>query len=276
MNGILRRCAVAAALALAACVTPPSPPQQAATNASIPIEVLRPERAGRLPAVVMLHDCSGLGPRSSGRPREWAKVLLEEGYVVLIPDSFSTRGFPGGVCTDPSPGRAEVRPFKRASDAFETLRHARSLPFVDPDRVAVMGGSHGGASTLAALALPPAAGNGFVAGIALYPSCVLSNPPYRPHAPLLILTGELDDWTPAAPCRRLAETSRAAGYAVHIKVYPGAHHSFDSRAPLRYREERINANAPGGRGATTAGNAAAWADSIREVKAFLAKHLRGT
>ena len=37
---------------------------------------------------------------------------------------------------------------------------------------------------------------------------------------------------------------------------------------------RVNANAPGGRGATTGGDPAAWADSIREVLAFFGKHLK--
>ena len=37
---------------------------------------------------------------------------------------------------------------------------------------------------------------------------------------------------------------------------------------------RVNANAPGGRGATTGGDPAAWADSIREVIAFFGRYLR--
>ena len=98
--------------------------------------------------------------------------------------------------------------------------------------------------------------------------------PYQPVAPLLILAGEKDDWTPAERCRRLAEDSRAAGYPVTIKIYPGAHHSFDSPNPERFVPTRVNPNAPGGRGATTGGNPAAWADSIREVEAFFGRHLR--
>src|SRR5207237_8816402 len=103
---------------------------------------------GPFPAIVILHDCSGLGPRSSGAPARWAKVLLEQGYVVAIPDSFSTRGFPAGVCVDPSPSRNEVAPRRRVADADDALALLRSLPYVDGKRIGVMGGSHGGASTL--------------------------------------------------------------------------------------------------------------------------------
>ena len=259
-------------------------PLQETSSPSIPIKVMRPGGAGPFPAVVILHDCSGLGSRSSGAPDRWSKVLVGQGYVVLIPDSFSTRGHGEGVCTDPSPGRNEVNPYRRVRDAYEALAYARSLPYVDGAHVGVMGGSHGGSTTLATMAAWPGVQRdpGFSAGIALYPGCNArygdwrssTGGVYRPNAPLLILAGELDDWTPAEPCRELAERSRAAGYPVSVKIYPGAHHSFDSNRPVRYVETRVNGNAPGGRGATTGGNPEAWADSIREVKAFFASHLQ--
>jgi dienelactone hydrolase len=251
---------------------------------SIPIEVMKPGGGGPFLAVVMLHDCSGLGPESSQSPRRWGRVLRDNGYVVLIPDSFSTRGHGNGVCTDPSPSRRQVSPERRVRDAYEALAYARSLPYVDGARVGVMGGSHGGSTTLATMVAPEGAspGQGFSAAIALYPGCNARYGDWRPGgigvyqplAPLLILVGEKDDWTPAEPCRQLAERSQAAGYPVTVKIYPGAHHSFDSDRPVRYVETRMNGNAPGGRGATTGGNPEAWADSIREVKAFFASHLR--
>lgn len=233
---------------------------------SVPTTTFKPEGKGPFPAVVMLHDCSGLGPASSGAPGRWAQELVKRGYVVVMPDSFTTRGFAGGVCTDASAARARVGPFYRADDAHDALAYARTLPYVDGRRVAVMGGSHGGATTLIAVSMP-----GFAAAVALYPRC--AGFAYRPSAPVLILAGELDDWTPAEPCRKLAEYAQASGYPVSIKVYPGAHHSFDSNFPVRYVAERLNISSPSGRGATTGGNLEAWADSIRQVADFLAKHL---
>ena len=38
------------------------------------------------------------------------------------------------------------------------------------------------------------------------------------------------------------------GYPIAIKIYPGAHHAFDSDRPVRYIETRMNMNAPSGRG----------------------------
>jgi dienelactone hydrolase len=256
----------------------------------IPTTTLRPDGPGPFPAVVILHDCSGLGPRSSGAPGRWGRELVARGYVVLIPDSFTTRGHPDGVCTDASRSRNAVGPARRMVDAYAALAHARSLPFVDGRRVAVMGGSHGGSTTLAVVAAPeslqePLAAEkraSFAAAVALYPGCRATLGSWRPDgtgtyqavAPLLILIGEKDDWTPAAPCVALARSSQATPHPVEIVVYPGAYHSFDSDRPVRFVASRVNMNAPGGRGATTGGDPQAWADSIRRVVEFLERTLR--
>ena len=84
----------------------------------------------RIPAVVIAHDCSGLGPRSSGSPKRRAALLAQQGYVVLIPDSFGTRGFPDGVCTAPPDRRtAAVSVSQSAVDTYAALAYLRALPF---------------------------------------------------------------------------------------------------------------------------------------------------
>ena len=265
------------------------------SSTQIPATLIKPEGEGPFPAVVILHDCSGLGPRSSGAPLRWADELVAQGYVILIPDSFTPRGFADGVCVTPAKQRDRVNGYLRAADAYGALAALRALPYVDGKRIGIMGGSHGGWATLAAMFVPvdadnplaQAKRNGFAAAVALYPGCTArygawstanANAPgagvrytgvYQPIAPLLILAGEKDDWTPAEPCRHLAEGSRAAGCPVDIKIYPGAHHSFDNDRPTRYVAQRNN-----GRGATTGGNPAAWADARKQVSAFFALHLK--
>ena len=237
-----------------------------------PATVHKPEGPGPFPAVVI-----GLGPQSSGTPTRWAQELVARGYVVMIPDSFTTRGRASGVCTHASPDRA-------------TLAYARSLPYVDGHHVGLMGGSHGGTTTLRSMAAPESERDplarekreGFAAAVALYPSCRVplggwradGTGAYRSVAPLLILIGDADDWTPAEPCRKLAESARAATPPVDITVYLGAHHSFDRDRAVRYVAARVNISAPGSRGATTGGHPRAWADSIRRVAAFFGQHLR--
>jgi dienelactone hydrolase len=270
----------------------------------IPATILKPPGDGPFAAVVVLHDCSGLGARSSGAPRRWATLLADQGYVAIVPDSFSTRGFPAGVCFAPDDAGPQLRrvvPIQRTYDAYAALAFLRNLPYVDGRHVGLMGGSHGGSSTLASMAAPASdkaplveeRRHGFAAAIALYPGCgerygtwsttralgsrgaiTDYSGVYQPTAPLLILIGERDDWTPAKPCEELTRRAQAAGYPVTIKVYPGAQHAFDSSAPTRYLPNRRNANSETGRGATTGGDPAAWADAIKEVTAFFAKELR--
>ena len=298
-------------LALAALFAVASPPEARAythtavtvtsttdgVSQDLPAELYKPDGDGLFPAVVIMHDCSGLGPRSSGSPARWAQLLASQGYVVAMPDSFTPRGFANGVCTAPMGNSTlKVNPLPRAYDAYATLAYLRRQSFVDGAHIAVMGGSHGGATTLAADTAAPLAQDrmqGFAAAIALYPGCgarygswnvrrefgdrgkvVEYFGTYQPLAPLLILVGEKDDWTPADQCRVLAERAQAAGYPVTIKIYPGANHAFDGTAPQRYIAERRNANAPDGRGATTGGDPRAWDDAKQQVSAFLARYLK--
>jgi dienelactone hydrolase len=267
----------------------------------IPATLFKPEGNGPFPAVVMVHDCSGLGPRSSGTPARWTRELLQQGYVVLIPDSFSPRGINDGVCTMQDANlRNSVGGPVRAADAYGALRALRELSYVDKKRIGIMGNSHGGWTTLEAMVAPVYAGDpltdakrsGFAAAIALYPRCTTTmgewstttrgrtgpmsgyRGVYRTIAPLLILAGELDDWTPAEPCRIMAEVARAHGQPVDAQIYPGAHHAFDSDAPLRFVAQRNNPSSPTGRGATTAGNPQAWADARKRVAEFFGRHLK--
>ncbi len=166
----------------------------------IPARTLKPEGGGPFPAIVLLHDCSGFGARSSGGPGRWAKVLVDHGYAVILPDSFTPRGHPDGICTVPFQQRhGEVTPRHRAEDAYATLAVVKTLPYVAPDRVGVMGASHGGASTLATMAAPQAAQKGFIAAVALYPGCAINigswnsnlSGVYSNTMPLHILIGEI-------------------------------------------------------------------------------------
>ncbi len=95
----------------------------------------------------------------------------------------------------------------------------------------VQGLSHGGAAVLQTLDRSVAERSGvpyrFAAGIAYYPDCsgALGLSLY---APLLVLIGELDDWTPAAPCVQFEQLQKGLhGADVRLTVYPGVAHLFD-------------------------------------------------
>ena len=275
--------------------------QSVGSSEQISATLIKPDGGGPFPAVIIMHDCSGLGPRSSGGPLRWAQELVPQGYVVLIPDSFTPRGFTDGVCTVPGNRANIANGFVRAGDAYGALTALRKLSYVDGKHIGIMGGSHGGWSTLAAMCasmhekdpLSDAKRNGFAAAVSLYPNCgarygdwstvrqnkdfgpvVSRSGVYKPIAPVLILIGEKDDWTPAEDCRQMVEVGRKAGFPLNIIIYPGAYHSFDSDSPVRYNALCTNISSPSGKGATTGGDSAAWSDAKKQVASFFAKHLR--
>ena len=257
-----------------------SDPRQGRSAAPLEGVLMRPLGAGPFPAIAMLHGCSGLRTRAGavqGKPRFWAEHLRDRGYVTLLVDSFTTRGI-DEVCT----GRHLLSPVRdRADDARGALRYLQAQTGVRPDRVGLLGWSNGAAATLSTLFDQGSPERDFRAAVAFYPNCTRQypgGPAFRPYAPLYILVGEQDDWTPAAPCVALVEGARARGAPIAIKVYPGAHHSFDAPSmPIRYRPEVRNHSktTDGCSGATVGTDPAARADAISEVTRFFATELGG-
>src|SRR5262249_56317386 len=140
------------------------------------------------------------------------------------------------------------------------------------------GWSNGAVAALSVLFDEGSAERDFRAAVAFYPNCTRKypgGPEFRPYAPLYVLVGALDDWTPAAPCMALVERSRAAGAPIAIKVYPGAHHAFDAPStPVRYRPEVKNHSKPDGdSGATVGTDPAARPEASTAVTGFLAAQL---
>ncbi|MBL8706380.1 MAG: dienelactone hydrolase family protein [Rhodospirillales bacterium] len=244
----------------------------------IEARLYKPAGSGPFPAIVAMHGCSGrdwTDGRMSSLYRDWAARLTGLGFVVLFPDSFKPRGVEE-VCTrQPQP----VTPFRqRPRDAHGALAWLAAQPYVRADRVFLIGWSHGGSTVLNSLdagsrAPPRAPGNlAFRAAIAFYPGCLSPSRrrDWTAAAPLLILIGELDDWTPAAPCEALASRARGAGQPVELVTYPGAYHSFDAvQGQLRQRTDV--GSKPGG-SVTLGPEPVAREDARRRVAAFLLQH----
>ena len=106
------------------------------------LQAARP--AARLPVVVFLHGCNGLHPGY----RVDLGFLRAQGYAVVAPDSFA-RDYKPRSCDRHSktggfhPG---VIGFRLAETAH-ALERVRAFPWVDPDRIVLMGQSEGGITT---------------------------------------------------------------------------------------------------------------------------------
>ncbi len=200
----------------------------------------QPNSAGPSPAVVLLHSCNGNWARLDER---WGRRIASWGYVALTVDSFGPRGI-RNTCNSGAP-------VDLAFDAYRALSFLVRQPFVDPDRVAVLGFSQGAWLALASVehgAIEQTSRNKFRAAVAFYPKCLGSKGDMT--VPTLILIGELDDWAPAQECRNMVEgrddwgISRTHGQGVPVRliVYPGAYHAFDApglERPVEFLGHRL-------------------------------------
>src|SRR5260370_3223411 len=100
---------------------------------AIPAYVRKPAGPGPFPVVVLMHG---------GKYGKQATVGM--GRVVKSPTEYCMKA---GWCVS----AADYRPVEKIAvvpiefdDTVEAVKTARKLPFVDPTRVGVMGGSHGG------------------------------------------------------------------------------------------------------------------------------------
>jgi len=106
--------------------------------------------------------------------------------------------------------------------------------------------------------------------VAFYPGCEAElKRGYRASAPLLMMVGEADDWTPAEPCRQLAD--RAEGAPAEFVAFPGAYHGFDGTSPVRLRHDVPNGVRPG-EGVHVGGDPAAREASRDGLVGFLAQY----
>lgn len=226
--------------------------------------LVRPVGAVRGPAVVLLHGCGGPLPR---RDAGWARELAERGHVVLLPDSFGSRGL-GPQCRNRDNTIIPGGP--RRQDAIAAAQWLAAQSGTPAGGVVLMGFSHGASTVLWTARQRPDLPEGlFRAFIAFYPGCRLpaQRADFRLGAHLLLLIGAEDNWTPAPPCQDFA--ARFPGQ-VDITVYPGAWHGFDV-ADQPMRDLRGVAFSADGSGLVRiGGNPAAAADARARVFAFLA------
>jgi len=239
----------------------------------ITAQLYRPAGQQRAPAVAIFHGCGGVGMNNT----RMAQLLQGWGYVALVVDSFSARGFKD-VCGRNWPTQADAE--KRAHDIDAALAWLSTQSYVDPARLAFMGYSYGGGVALLR-ALSPGDEGGKPparAAILVYPDCALADalgPKLAVRQPTLFAMGALDDWTPVSQCKAVIDRIVQGRDLIETRIYEGAHHSFDALGlPVRYLDGVGNRSKPGGCcGAHYGANEPAWKAFVNDAKTFLARTL---
>ena len=232
-------------------------------------------------AVVLLHGCGGLYNAKgelSARFLTYVELLSSLGIHALVLDSLTPRG-ERELCTQKI-GARRVTVVHRRADALAAVQWLSQQPQVDAKKIGLVGWSNGGSAVLSATnerhADVAAAAVKANFAVAFYPGCEAElKRGYQTSGPLLLLVGEADDWTPAAPCKQLAAQAHSQVFSadepaskIEIEAYADAFHGFDSTSPLRLRKDVPNGVNPG-QGVTVGGNAQALQKSRERLIQFL-------
>lgn len=167
---------------------------------------------------------------------DYIKMYQEQGFATFELNSFKSRGITSTVGSQDQVTIAAV-----ILDAYRALETLAQHSYIDKDRVAITGWSLGGGVTLFSgwepLKNVITTELSFAAHLAFYPPCFI-NPENISFtkAPIHILIGEDDNWTPASPCENLVN-KLSENTNIGITMYPDAHHGFDSEEPV-HRIER--------------------------------------
>lgn len=229
---------IALVLAVAGCAAADEP-DDVARYIVTKSDVYTPAAPGRHPGVVLLHGCGGKYPHEAA----WGEALASRGFVVIVPDSFAARGWTRDRGRRTACNGLGLWGQERAGDALYALEALRRRADVDPNRLGLLGFSHGGWTALDLMALngdklkrewldaAPRATEGLDALAVVYPYCgfaaAMANPDWVSAAPILILQAGADRTVSNADCDRMAANQRARGVAVEVHAYPGLPHGFD-------------------------------------------------
>jgi dipeptidyl aminopeptidase/acylaminoacyl peptidase len=222
--------------------------------------LLRPAGEGPFPAVVLNHGyidpASYVTGQGLAREQDW---LARAGFVVLHTD------YRGHAASDPAGGLERETRLGYTRDAINALLALERLPYVDPDRTAMLGRSMGGGVTLDALVAAP----GLVDAAVIYASVSSDfvdnlrrwTIPERPEAartlferfgtprqspgfyrglsprtyfdritePVLMFHGTADSTCPPDWSRTTHRLLEDAGAEATLVEYPGEEHAFYAR-----------------------------------------------
>jgi dienelactone hydrolase len=252
----------------------PEPIELHDSDFTLKATIYRPEGPGPFPAVIGMHDCGGLTDAAGAvavKYRDWAQLLTKDGFIVLFPESYSSRGLGNQCGTRIRPVRID---HERVADANTARRWLMAQPDVKPEHISLLGWSNGGSSVLWTVRPQHHRDekSDFRSAVALYPGCRrLETTAWSTRVPTLILIGASDDVSSPQDCERMVAGAKGRSARIAIMVYPGAFHDFDHpNRPLQVRTGYAFSADGSGR-IHTGTNAAARTDSIKRVPQWLAR-----
>jgi carboxymethylenebutenolidase len=193
-------------------------------NGKMRAVLMTPDGPGPYPAILVLHTSGGM----QADDLDYAKRLVKEGFVVLVPYFLETYGIVAATKQDAFTTYADAL----YADFVASLDLLRQNEKVDGKKLGAVGFSNGGF-----FALWLAATGKVQAGVAYYGAVTGARTDMQlarfrgaftaSSSPVLILHGEADATVPIEKVRQLDQILTAAGSPHEFHEYPGAEHRFD-------------------------------------------------
>jgi len=189
----------------------------------------KPSQSGSFPLILVCHENRGLTEHIQDVTRRLAKA----GYAALAVDLLSRQGGSASLGSDQVPGAlGNIEPAQFAADFQSGYRYMLAQPYVQPERVGMVGFCFGGGVTwLVATAMPE-----LKAAVPFYgPPPPIEDVP-KINAAVLAIYGERDErinsTIPAI------EAAMKANNKIYEKViYPDADHAFHNDTSTRYNPQ---------------------------------------
>ena len=199
--------------------------------------IVRPERDGPFPPVLMLMDAPGIREEL----RDMARRLATSGYYVLLPNLYYRAGrdtiFSAEVLEEGSAERDRMRAVRTKMTIPPVMDDvAAMIGFCDTQKDAKKGpvGTHGycmsGPYSLAAAARFP---DRIAAAASFYGTWLVSDAAESPHLTFAKVKGEVyigcaehDHLAPLSMVDELRTLFKASGAKGELEMYPTAHHGF--------------------------------------------------
>jgi dienelactone hydrolase len=216
----------------------------------------KPNNTKTMPAVILLHGCTGLGRHkykfSWNSLRQHAKILNENKYVTLIIDSHGSRKINYEKALRKSCSLGNTLGFyERTGDVYGAVKFLQSKDYINKEKIIVFGQSQGAMVVLNSLNSTNYNDQyKIAAGIGYYPHCAYPNIPDSLYAPIILFTGGRDNVTPEKLCINYVNNMKNKGESIFVpKIisYENVHHAFDYLTLGKSYQTSIGIIAPNGK-----------------------------
>jgi carboxymethylenebutenolidase len=189
----------------------------------------KPNQSGSFPVILVCHENRGLTEHIQDVTRRLAKA----GYAALAVDLLSRQGGSAFLGSDQVPGAlGNIEPAQFAADLQSGYRYMLTQPYVQPERVGMVGFCFGGGVTwLVATAMPE-----LKAAVPFYgPPPPIEDVP-KINAAVLTIYGELDERINST-IPAIEQAMRANNKFYEKVIYPNADHAFHNDTSSRYNPQ---------------------------------------